>query len=315
MKRWIWVISFVVAAITMAFSAAPCIAAELNRQKFFVQTETGMKLFVAARTPQSGRVGQAVLLVHGSGVGWEYWDIPLRDYSIMDYLAAKGLDVYAVQCSGYGESTKPNGMEVTATSMAQDIKSVVTEIKERSGVSNVHLAGHSSGGTVLLVAAGLYPDLLGRMILIGAPYKKVNPRFVDYANKIIEMAKEPGKDYVPNRHHLQVEKRLDEYDEDIIAWYKKIVGEKYGAMPGGLYPDVLKNPGIPYVATMKVPTLVLNGSNEYVVDPEDAMDLFSDLGIPDKAFIIQPGGFHLMFLEKRGHVGLQESIFFWVTKQ
>jgi alpha-beta hydrolase superfamily lysophospholipase len=59
----------------------------------------------------------------------------------------------------------------------------------------------------------------------------------------------------------------------------------------------------------------LDIQNEYVVDPEDAMDLFRDLGTPDKAFIMQPGGFHLMFLEKRGHVGLQESIFFWVTKQ
>jgi pimeloyl-ACP methyl ester carboxylesterase len=274
-----------------------------------------MKLLVVAKIAQTGRLGQAILLVHGSGVGWVYWDIPIRDYSIMDYLAKKGLDVYAVECRGYGKSTKPNGMEVSATSMASDLKSVIREIAKRSGVSKVGMAGHSSGGPVLLVAAGMYPELVERMVLIGAPYKKIHPNFVAYATKVIEMGKEPGKDYVPNLHYKDVEKRLDAYDDDVVAWYKKIVEEQYGLMPAGVYPDVIKNPGIPIVSVTKVPTLILNGSNEYVVEPQDALDMFKDLGSPDKAMIILPGGYHLMFLERRGHVGLQESIFFWMTKK
>ncbi len=43
--------------------------------------------------------------------------------------------------------------------------------------------------------------------------------------------------------------------------------------------------------------------------------MYRDLGTPDKAMIIQPGGFHLMFLERKGHVGVQESIYFWATKK
>jgi len=129
------------------------------------------------------------------------------------------------------------------------------------------------------------------------------------------MGKEPGKDYVPNLHYKEVEKRLDAYDDDVVAWYKKVVEGQYGLMPAGVYPDVIKNPGIPIVSMTKVPTLILNGSNEYVVDPQDALDMFKDHGSPDKAMIILPGGYHLMFLERRGHVGLQESIFFWMTKK
>jgi len=298
----------------IVFIQVNCFAAEVEKQEFFVDTETGMKLLVVAKTLQTGRLGQAILLVHGSGVGWVYWDIPIRNYSIMDYLAKKGLDVYAVECRGYGKSTKPNGMEVNATTMASDLKSVVKEITKRSGVSKVGMAGHSSAGPVLLVAAGMYPELVDRMILIGAPYKKIHPNFVAYATKVIEMGKEPGKDYVPNLHYKDVEKRLDAYDDDVVAWYKKIVEEQYGLMPAGVYPDAIKNPGIPVVSVTKVPTLILNGSNEYVVDPQDAQDMFKALGSPDKAMIILPGGYHLMFLEKRGHVGLQESIFFWMTK-
>jgi pimeloyl-ACP methyl ester carboxylesterase len=302
-------------AISLTAVQTPCSAAGLKRQEFFVNTDTGMKLAVVAKMPAAGRLGKAVLLVHGSGVGWAYWNVPIRDYSIMDHLAKKGFDVYAVECRGYGKSTKPNGMEVNATNIARDLKSVLAEIGKKSGVRKVSLAGHSSAGAVLLVAASLYPELLDRMILIGVPYKKVHPNFVAYANKVIEMGKEPGKDYVPNLHYKDVEKRLDAYDEDVVAWYKKVVEAQYPMMPGGVYPDVINNPSIPVVPTMKIPTLILNGSKEYVVDPEDAMALFKDLGAPDKAMIILPGGFHLMFLEKRGHVGLQESMLFWLTKK
>jgi len=309
-----WVL--VGAILALIFGQLNCFAAEVGKQEFFIDTETGMKLLVAAKIPQSARLGQAVLLVHGSGVGWEYWDVPFRDYSVMDYLAGKGLDVYAVQCRGYGKSTKPNGMTVTAANMADDLKSVVADITKRSKVSKVSMAGHSSGGTVALVAAGKYPELLDRMVIIGTRYKKINPNFVAYATKMIEQAKEPGKDYVNNTHYVDVEKRLDAHDEDVVAWYKKLVGENYGLMPGGIYPDsVGQNPGMPSVPTMKVPTLILNGSKEYVVELSDGFDMLADLGTGDKAMIIQPGGYHLMFLERKGHVGLQESIFFWVTKK
>ncbi|MFC1821781.1 alpha/beta hydrolase [Thermodesulfobacteriota bacterium] len=287
----------------------------LEQQEFVVEAEGGVKLVVRSRIPTKERLGKAVLLVHGSGVGWVYWDIPIRNYSIMDYLANQGLDVYAVECRGYGKSTKPNGLDVTARRMAEDAKFVIRSIKERSRVDKVSLAGHSSGGTVLLLAGGMYPELLDRMILIGTPYKKINPQFQEYARMVIDMAKEPGKDYVPNMHYQDIESRLDVYDEDVLAWYKRIVEEQYSLIPGGLFPDIVENPAVSYVSNMEIPVLIINGANEYVIESDDALAMFDDLGTTDKAIIIQPDGFHLMFIERRGHEGLQESIGFWVTKQ
>lgn len=287
---------------------------EYKRDEFFVKTATGMNLQVISKIPKDNRLGKAILLVHGSGVGWCYWDVPIRDYSIMNYLAEKGLDVYAVECRGYGKSTKPNGMEITARSISEDLRSVLIDIGERSKVSKVSLAGHSSGGTVLMVAGGMYSALIDRMVLIGTPYKKMNPQFLEYAQMVINMAREPGKDYVPNLHYQDIENRLDENEEDVVDWYKKTVQKQYGTIPGGLFPDILENPGIPHVPTLEVPTLIFNGSNEYVVDSEDAMALYRELGTPDKCLMIQPESYHLPFLEKRGHLGLQESILFWATK-
>jgi alpha-beta hydrolase superfamily lysophospholipase len=292
------------------------VSSEINRQQFFIEAQEAVRLLVVAKTPAKGGIGKAALLVHGSGVGFECWDIPLRDYSVMDYLARRGIDTYALQCRGYGESTKPNGMHVNARSIASDLKTVASVVTKRSKVSRVSLVGHSAGGTAVLAAAGAHPDLLDRIVVMGTRYKKVNQQFAAYAAKVIDEAKEPGKDYVANTHYLDVQERLDAHDEDVVSWYKKLVAEKYALMPGGIYQDaVFGNPSEQFVATMKVPTLILNGSREYVVDPADNAAMLADLGTPDKAMIIHPGGYHLMFLEKAGHVAVQEALHFWLSKK
>jgi alpha-beta hydrolase superfamily lysophospholipase len=285
-----------------------------EEQEFFVDTEPGMRLMVTSKIPKEKRLGRVVVLVHGSGVGWIYWDIPFRGYSVMDYLVERGLDVYAMECRGYGKSTKPNGLSVTAKAMAKDLKAVIARIVKRSGVTKLSAAGHSSGGTVLMVGAGMYPELFDRMILIGTPYKTINPMFREYATQMIQAAAEPGKDYVPNRHYHDIENRLDAYDKDVVAWYKSVVEKDYRVMPGGILPDVIENPGAPFVPKITVPTLLLIGAKEYVVEVADSIALFKDIGAQDKALIVQPDSFHLPHLENRGHVGLQESIYFWVTK-
>ncbi|MCX5831187.1 MAG: hypothetical protein NT140_04765 [Deltaproteobacteria bacterium] len=61
-------------AVAVIPSAA--VAAEVERQEFYVTTDTGMKLMLVAKIPTTGRLGKAILLVHGSGGGWVYWDIP-----------------------------------------------------------------------------------------------------------------------------------------------------------------------------------------------------------------------------------------------
>ncbi len=74
------VVFFGILSILLGINQLPSFSAELERQEFFINTDTGMKIMVVAKIPKSGRMGKAVLLVHGSGVGWPYWDIPIRDY-------------------------------------------------------------------------------------------------------------------------------------------------------------------------------------------------------------------------------------------
>ncbi len=58
--------------------------------------------------PRDDRV---VLFVHGAGTPAEVaFDVPHADYSWMAFLAAAGFDVFSMDMTGYGRSTRPNVM-------------------------------------------------------------------------------------------------------------------------------------------------------------------------------------------------------------
>src|SRR5437762_9338627 len=54
---------------------------------------------------------RVALVVHGAGWGGpEAFDTPYQDYSWMAYLARAGFDVFAVDMTGYGRSSRPAAM-------------------------------------------------------------------------------------------------------------------------------------------------------------------------------------------------------------
>src|SRR5437868_9910131 len=65
---------------------------------------------VAAGTALRGGAGanHVALFVHGAGTPAEVaFDVPYQDYSWMAYLAQAGFDVFAMDVTGYGRSTRP----------------------------------------------------------------------------------------------------------------------------------------------------------------------------------------------------------------
>ena len=52
-----------------------------------------------------------MLFVHGAGTPAEVsFDVPYKDYSWMAYLAKAGFDVFSMDMTGYGRSTRPPAM-------------------------------------------------------------------------------------------------------------------------------------------------------------------------------------------------------------
>src|SRR5437867_7212692 len=66
----------------------------------------------AATTLRSANFSdRVVLFVHGAGTPAEVaFDVPYQDYSWMGYLARAGFDVFSMDTTGYGRSTRPAPM-------------------------------------------------------------------------------------------------------------------------------------------------------------------------------------------------------------
>src|SRR5688572_3326945 len=76
------------------------------------------KIYVRERTKASTIRGgstapdRVVLFVHGAGTPADVaFDVPREGYSWMAYLAAAGFDVFSMDHTGYGRSTRPGGMD------------------------------------------------------------------------------------------------------------------------------------------------------------------------------------------------------------
>src|SRR6202050_5487485 len=127
---------------------------------------------------REGALGdRVVLFVHGAGTPAEVaFDVPHQDYSWMGYLARAGYDVFAMDMTGYGRSTRPAAMNdpcnlskdaqshfvpmlipaplspsypqqmTTLSSDWNDINNVVDHLRMLRHVERVSLVGWSQGG-------------------------------------------------------------------------------------------------------------------------------------------------------------------------
>ena len=86
-------------------SAAPSVTGQNTEiyAREVVLAGTGLR---HAATPN-----RVVLFIHGAGTPAEVsFDVPYQDYSWMGYLAKAGFDVFAMDMTGYGRSTRPGPM-------------------------------------------------------------------------------------------------------------------------------------------------------------------------------------------------------------
>src|SRR5262245_29753464 len=105
------------------------------------------------------RPDRTVLYVHGATYpASTAFDLQLAGTSWMDYIAARGYDVYLLDLRGYGKSTRPkemsqppdaNGPIVRGDTAVKDIGSVVDFILKRRNIARLNLLGWSWGTALM----------------------------------------------------------------------------------------------------------------------------------------------------------------------
>src|SRR5690242_2094501 len=152
---------------------------------------------------ESNMADRVVLFIHGAGTPAEVaFDVPYQDFSWMAYLANAGFDVFAMDTTGYGRSTRPAAMNdpcnlsaaqqalfvprllpapcppsyphqlTTIASDWNDIGAVVDYVRALRRVERVSLIAWSLGGPRSGGYAAEHPDQVNRLVLLAPAYNR-----------------------------------------------------------------------------------------------------------------------------------------------
>jgi pimeloyl-ACP methyl ester carboxylesterase len=314
------------------------------------------QIFVRERTRAatvlrgSSLAGRTVLFVHGAGTpGHVAFDVPHSDYSWMAYLANAGFDVFSMDFSGYGRSTRPPAMNnpcnlstdqqaalvpafltapcaathstqlTTIASDWDDLNAVVDYIRALRRVERLSLIAWSLGGPRSGGFAAQHPEKVEKLVLLAPAYSRT--RSTNQPAKTpaegVAMNKQSYQDFVANWDR-QVG-CPEQYEPEVrdAVWSTMLESDPVGATWGS---GVRRAPSTTVwgwnneiVAKSRIPTLVVAGVHDKQVPPERGRELYTDLGSSQKIFVDLACSSHNAMWE-RNHLLLFRASLDWLTQ-
>jgi pimeloyl-ACP methyl ester carboxylesterase len=299
---------------------------------------------------QGALTDRVALFVHGAGTPAEVaFDVPYQDYSWMAYLALAGFDVFGMDMTGYGRSTRPAPMNdpcnlsreqqsafvpalltapcspsyphqmTTIASDWNDIGAVVDYVRALRHVEKLSLLAWSLGGPRAGGYAAQHPEKVQALVLLAPAYNRATsadaPQQVPTGGAA--MNTQSGEEFTANWDR-QVG-CPDQYAPAVrdSVWSQMIASDPVGATWGSgvrRAPQVTNWGWTAAVAgKMQIPTLMVSGAHDKQVAPERVRDLYADLGSRTKVFIDLACSSHNAMWEKN-HLLLFKASLDWLTK-
>ena len=292
--------------------------------------------------PAADRV---VLFVHGAGTPAEVtFDVPYKDYSWMAYLAKAGFDVFSMDMTGYGRSTRPAAMNdpcnfskeqqaqfvpnlipapcapshptpiTTMDSDWNDIGAVVDHLRVLRSVDKVSLVGWSQGGPRAGGYAARNAAKVARLVVMAPAYTRASP--LEAPNPLPAssgpMTAQSHADFTANwDRQVGCPEQYEPAASDSI-WSEMLASDPVGATWGA---GVRRAPQVPtwgfnqaVVAKMQTPFLMVAGAHDKQVVPERVRQLYADLGSEQKVFIDLACSSHNAMWEKNHLLLFQASL-------
>jgi pimeloyl-ACP methyl ester carboxylesterase len=304
---------------------------------------------VRAGTALRDGASRVVLFIHGAGTPGEVsFDVPYRDYSWMEFLARGGFDVFAMDMTGYGRSTRPAAMndpcnlsaeqqlalapaghsEACAPSYRQqmttiasdwnDIGAVVDHVLALRHVSQVSLVAWSLGGPRAGGYAAQHPEKIEKLVLLAPGYARDDadrpPAQVPAAGAAMTTQSRDDLTALWNRQ-VGCPGQYEQGAFDAI-WSAMIESDPVGATWGSgvrRAPQVTRwgwNASV--VAATKIPTLMVTGAHDKQVAPQRVHDFYADLGATRKILIDLACSSHNAMWEKN-HLLLFQASLEWLA--
>jgi pimeloyl-ACP methyl ester carboxylesterase len=164
-------------------------ADEIVFEEHRIQSDTaGVELYIRNKhrsLPRKQLPEKTIVMVHGATFSsGSLYDVPLGGFSFLDYLAAEGFDVFAVDVRGYGLSTRLDEMQVdgalnpplvgTETGVA-DFAAAVDFVLNHRRLQKVNIFAMSWGGTVAGAFTVRNPGKVVKLAVLAPQWVSDNP--------------------------------------------------------------------------------------------------------------------------------------------
>jgi pimeloyl-ACP methyl ester carboxylesterase len=232
-----------------------------------------------------------VLLVHGATwTGRPDFDLQIRDYSLMDFLAKNGYDVWAIDIHGYGKSDKTDKDWSDTESAAGDIGAAVDYIAKERGVEKISILGWSWGTQTSGLYTMRHPEKVSKLILYAMGWKGLA------AMKSAPLPKEQYR--INNETAARSDFIAGQYEEDVVEKYVKEALLAAPKSPNGVMVDFISKLPILKPELIKVPTLIIYPEKDFLATKDETLEFFGKLGTNYKSYVFLPDGGHAIILEK-----------------
>jgi pimeloyl-ACP methyl ester carboxylesterase len=315
--------AFTAAFATQAWAQSPKVVME----EMMVPSEPGIEIYVRNKRPvdmSAFRPERTLLFVHGATYpAHTSFDLKLDGLSWMDYIAARGYDVYLLDLRGYGRSTRPQEMDqapdanapiVRGLTAVTDISAVVDFILKRRSIPRLNLLGWSWGTTLMATYTTQNPGKVERLVLYAPAWIRTTPSLSRPAGPL-------GAYRTVAREQTRT-RWLTGVPEDKKAtlipagWFEAWADATFATDPVGakMTPPTLRAPngvqqdgdeffsaGKPYYdpARITVPTLLVHAEWDRDTPAYMAQTLFPLLvNAPGKRYVQLPEGTHTIMMEK-----------------
>ena len=320
-------------------STAPAMTGKLAQiyVREVVRAGIGLRGSVAAN--------RVILFVHGAGTPGEVaFDVPYQDYSWMAFLANAGFDVFAMDMTGYGRSTRPDPMNdpcnlaseqqtqfvsspcaptnsqvvTSPDSDWNDIGAVVDHLRKLRGVDRVGLIGWSLGGPRAGGYASQHPEKVSRLLLFSPAYRRTSST---------QRQQQPGTRAAMNTQSraefdANWDRQLgcpDQFDPAAreAVWSEMMAADPVGASWGS---GVRRAPNVGFrgwdasvVAKMQIPAMFVAPAHDVQATPKAVGELMTDYGAREKILLDLACAGHNALWE-RNHLLLFRASLEWFSK-
>ncbi len=293
---------------------------------------------------------RVVLFVHGAGTPAEVaFDVPYQDYSWMAWLARAGYDVFSMDMTGYGRSTRPSAMNdpcnlshaqqlafvpqlipapcspgyghqmTTLASDWNDIGAVVDHLRALRHVDRVAMVSWSLGGPRAAGYTAGHPEKVRALVLLAPAYNRsaaATPPAQVPANGAA-MTTQSRAEFDANwDRQAGCPNQYDPAASDAV-WSAMMESDPVGATWGT---GVRRAPAVTswgwtsaVVAKTQTPVLMVSGAYDKQVPQERVRNLYEDLGSRQKVFVDLACSSHNAMWEKN-HLLLFRASLEWLSK-